>query len=31
MGFYGQGEVVATVLDLASGTRVDTQITETDC
>lgn len=31
MGFCGQGEVVATALDLGSGTRVDAQITETDC
>jgi len=31
MGFCGQGEVVATALDIASGTRVDAQITETDC
>ncbi|VVC41408.1 Hypothetical protein CINCED_3A014585 [Cinara cedri] len=31
MGFCGQGEVVATALDLASGIRVDAQITETDC
>ncbi|XP_022179791.1 heat shock 70 kDa protein 12A-like [Myzus persicae] len=31
IGFCGQGEVVATALDLASGTRVDAQIAETDC
>jgi hypothetical protein len=31
MGFCGQGEVVATALDLTNGTRVDAQITETDC
>lgn len=31
MGFCGQGEVVATALDLANGNRVDAQITETDC
>ncbi|XP_050433690.1 heat shock 70 kDa protein 12A-like isoform X2 [Adelges cooleyi] len=31
MGFGGQGEVVATALDLSNGTRVDAQISETDC
>ncbi|KAF0761930.1 heat shock 70 kDa protein 12A-like [Aphis craccivora] len=31
IGFCGQGEVIATALDLASGTRVDAQIAETDC